>query len=240
MLGPLLVVLAGVLVLVALGTWQLDRRAWKESLIARLESRLGAPAAPMPSPSAWPALDAAADEFRRVSFTATFRPNEEAFIFTPGSALRQDVTSAGYWVLSPARLQDGAKIVINRGYVPERQRDPSARNERIPAGPVTLVGVLRWPEPRNWFTPADEPAKNLWFVRDPAAIAAAKGWGAVAPFYIDLESPVPPTGLPRPGRLAVNLPNNHLQYALTWYGLAATLALVFLFWLRQRRREARP
>ena len=224
--------------LVALGTWQLDRRAWKESLIGKLETRLNAPATSLPAPSAWPALNVGSDEFRRVSFTATFVPEAEAFIFTPGSALRPDVTGSGYWVLAPARLRDGSQVVINRGFVPERQRDSKTRTAGILVGPQALVGVLRWPEPRNWFTPSDEPAKNLWFVRDPAAVAAAKDWGAVAPFYIDLESPVPPGGLPRPGRLTVKLPNNHLQYALTWYGLAAALAIVFLFWLRQRRRES--
>jgi surfeit locus 1 family protein len=192
----------------------------------------------LPALSAWPALDAETDEFRRVSFTATIVPDEEAFIFTPGSALRADVTSAGYWVLSPARLRDGAQVVINRGFVPERQRASEKREAGIPVGPMALVGVLRWPEPRNWFTPSDEPSKNLWFVRDPDAIATAKKWGAVAPFYVDLESPVPPGGLPRPGRLTVELPNNHLQYALTWYGLAAVLLLVFLFWMRQQWREA--
>ena len=85
--------------------------------------------------------------------------------------------------------------------------------------------------------PAADPGHNLWFVRDPKAIAEAKNWGTVAPFFIELESPPPPGGLPLPGPLKVNLPDDHLQYALTWFGLAAVLAVCFAFWLRSRWRE---
>jgi surfeit locus 1 family protein len=92
------------------------------------------------------------------------------------------------------------------------------------------VGSMRWPETHHWFTPADEPAKNLWFSADPQSMAAAKDVGAVAPFYVEQESPVPPGGLPKPGKLMVTLPDNHLQYALTWFGLAAVLAGVFISW----------
>jgi surfeit locus 1 family protein len=92
--------------------------------------------------------------------------------------------------------------------------------------------VLRWPDERHWFTPADDPAHNLWFSRDPAAIAAAKDYAktVVAPFYVEQDTPVPPGGLPQPGKLVVALPDNHLQYALTWYGLAAVLVAVFGAW----------
>jgi surfeit locus 1 family protein len=97
---------------------------------------------------------------------------------------------------------------------------------------VAIVGALRWPGTRHWFTPNDDPVHNLWFTPDPSAMAAAKaldtGGGALAPFYVEQESPVPPGGLPQPGKLVVNLPDNHLQYALTWYGLAAVLAGVFI------------
>ena len=89
---------------------------------------------------------------------------------------------------------------------------------------------MRWPDTRHWFTPNDDPAHNLWFARDPIAIAAAKSIGPVAPFYVEQEAPVPPGGLPQPGKLVVSLPDNHLQYAITWFGLAAVLAGVFISW----------
>jgi cytochrome oxidase assembly protein ShyY1 len=90
--------------------------------------------------------------------------------------------------------------------------------------------VLRWPESRGAFSPKDDPDRNIWFVRDPVAIAAAKSWGEVAPFFVELESPQPSGGLPRPGALKVNLRNEHLQYAITWYGLALVVVVMFGFW----------
>ena len=89
----------------------------------------------------------------------------------------------------------------------------------------------------RWFTPRPEPDKNLWFVRDQISIARDKGWGEVAPFLVEVESPQPPGGWPHAGPLKVNLPDNHLQYAITWYGLAAALTIAFLFWARSRWRE---
>jgi cytochrome oxidase assembly protein ShyY1 len=93
---------------------------------------------------------------------------------------------------------------------------------------------MRWPEPRGWFAPADDPAHSLWFVRDQRAMAQAKGWGEVAPFFVELETPSGAGVLPQSGRLNVNLRNEHLQYAITWYGLAAVLAISFGFWVRSR------
>ena len=99
-----------------------------------------------------------------------------------------------------------------------------------------MVGVLRWPEVAGWFAPSHDTARNLWFVRDPLAIAAAKGWTGVAPFYVELESPQPPGGLPQPGPLKVRLRNEHLGYAITWYGLAVVVIVMFAFWLYARRK----
>ena len=97
---------------------------------------------------------------------------------------------------------------------------------------------MRWPEQRGYFTPADTPARGLWFTRDPAAMAAAKNWGAAAPFYIDQEAPPAPGGLPKAGPIKPALPNNHLQYAVTWYGLALVMLVAAGFFVRARRRGA--
>ena len=94
---------------------------------------------------------------------------------------------------------------------------------------------MRWPEPRGWFAPNDDPAHSLWFVRDQRAMAQAKGWGEVAPFFVELETQSSAGALPQSGRLTANLRNEHLQYAITWYGLAAVLAISFGFWVRSRR-----
>ena len=233
---PALFTVACLAVLVSLGLWQLERLAWKQGVIATLSERLTQPPSALPPASEWAALKATDAEFRRVRFAAEFLNDREALIHTAGSPLRPDVSGRGYWVMTPARLADGSVVMVNRGFVPEGRQDPATRREGEVAGVTELVGVLRWPETRGMFTPADEPGRNLWFIRDQAAIAAAKGVGPVGPFYIDLEGPRPPGGLPRAGALRVSLPNNHLQYAVTWFGLALTLLAVFLVWVVRRPR----
>jgi surfeit locus 1 family protein len=223
-------------VLVALGTWQLERRAWKEALIAELDRKLSAPPGDLPARERWPQLNAGTDEFRRVAFPAEFLPGEEALVYTSGSSLRPDVNGPGYWVFAPARLAGGSLVVVNRGFVPEGRQDLKTRAEGRAPGVIDIVGVMRWPEQRGPFTPKDEPGRNLWFARDPAAMAAAKNWGNVAPFYIDQEAPLPPGGLPRAGPLKASLPNNHLQYAVTWYGLALVILVAGLVFVRARAR----
>jgi surfeit locus 1 family protein len=233
LLIPSLFALAAFITFVALGTWQIHRKAWKEELIYTLEQRVSAAAIELPPLERWPTLDPADDEFRRVKFTAGFIPAAQALVYTSGSALRSDVSGPGYWAFAPARLKTGAVVVVNRGFVPEGRQDAAAGSA---AGePVELIGVMRWPEQRSFFAPKDDPARNLWFVRDPIAIAAAKGWGDVAPFFVELESPQPPGGLPHAGAIKVNLRNEHLQYAITWYALAAVVVVMFAFWLRNRR-----
>ena len=235
--APIVFTLAAVAVLAALGTWQLERKAWKEGLIAKLESKLSAAPVALPLRERWSQLSAGQDEFRRVKFSTDLL-DQEALIYTSGSAIRPDVSGPGYWVLSPARLPDGGLVIVNRGFVPEGKQDPGTRREGQPQGVVEIVGAMRWPEARGLFTPNDAPGKNLWFVRDPAAIAAAKGWGTVAPFYIDQEAPPAPGGLPKVGPLKPSLPNNHLQYAVTWYGLAFVVLISGFVFVRSRRQEA--
>jgi surfeit locus 1 family protein len=235
---PILFVLVALCVLLSLGTWQVERKAWKEALIESMSRRLAAAPAELPARERWGGLDAAETEFRHVAFPAEFLPNEEALVYTSGSAFRGDVSGPGYWVFAPARLTGGSLVVVNRGFVPEGRQNPSTRAEGEVAGVVDIVGVLRWPEPPGLFTPNDDPARNIWFTRDQTAMAAAKKWGTVAPFYVEQEAPPAPGGLPQVGKVVPKLPNNHLGYAITWYGLALMLVGVFGFWLRARRREA--
>jgi surfeit locus 1 family protein len=221
---------AGLAMLIALGVWQLERKAWKENLIATLTARLSAPPQALPPSPAQPN-----DEFRRVKLRGSFADGS-ALVFTSGSALRRDVSGPGYWVMSPLRVADGGTVVVNRGFVADKNNIPPP-----PSGEVTLTGALRWPEEGGMFTPADEPSKNLWFRRAPAAIAAAKGWGqngeSVAPFYVEQETPQR-AGAPRAGPLVVHQRNAHLQYSLTWFAHAAGLAAVYGIWLFGRLRHS--
>jgi surfeit locus 1 family protein len=239
LLVPGLFTLVGVALLIGLGIWQLERKVWKEALIESITRRATTAPAALPPPERWASLDPAADEFTRVAFRAEFENDQEALVFASGTALRPDVSGPGYWVFTPARLAGGARVVVNRGFVPDAQSDAASRAAGRVSGPVNIIGALRWPERAGWFTPAGEPARNLWFARDHLAIAAAKGWGSVAPFYVEQEAPPAPGGLPRPGKLVVSLPNNHLQYALTWFGLAFVLAAVFGAFARAQWRERR-
>jgi surfeit locus 1 family protein len=229
-LVPSLAAAAALTVLVSLGLWQLDRLAWKEGLIATLEQRLSAPPVALPTPAEWPRLTAARDEFLRVSLRAEFLNDREALVYTGGSSMREATGGPGYWVFTPTRLADGALVMVNRGFVPEGRQDPASRAAGQTASPVDLVGVLRWPEVPGLFTPNGDPGRNIWFARDSTAMAAAKDI-STAPFYVELESPEPPGGLPHAGRLQPNLPNNHFGYALTWLGLAVVLIGVYTAWL---------
>jgi surfeit locus 1 family protein len=238
--GLLIPALLAFAVLMALGTWQIKRKAWKEGLIAALTTRLSAPPVALPPPASWPTLDRTNNEYRHVAFNAQFEAGQDALVYATATAFRPDVDASGqgYWVFTPARLADGSLAVVNRGFVPKDVWDANAHAVAPISGSVTITGVIRWPDERHWFTPNDDPVANLWFSRDPAAMAAAKGWVHASPFYVEQESPIPPGGWPQPGKLVVRLRNEHLQYAMTWYGLALALVIMFVSWAIKSSHEA--
>ncbi|MDB5596593.1 MAG: SURF1-like protein [Hyphomicrobiales bacterium] len=236
LLVPSLLALAVFALLVSLGVWQLHRLAWKEDLIAKIDARAHGPAVAIPPQSAWASLRPDDYEYRHVSVSGRFEHDKEALVFRasgPGDGL----SKPGYLVMTPLQLDDGSHVLIGRGFVPEESRDPAMRAAGQIEGEVTVTGLMRAPEPRNTFTPADTPAKNQWFTRDPLAIAAHFGLERSAPFSIDADATLLPGGLPRGGVTVVTIPNDHLSYALTWFGLAATLVVIFgLVVIRRTRR----
>jgi surfeit locus 1 family protein len=230
LLEPTIFAVVGVAVLIGLGVWQLDRKVWKENLILTLTTRLSQEPTALPPRESWERLVPEGNEYTRVRFPAEFIDGQEALVYTAGSAFRPDVKGPGYWVFAPARLAGGSIVLVNRGFVPPGRKNATA----VPHGTVDIVGAMRWPDTRGLFTPADDPKNNVWYTRDPKAIGEAKGWAVAAPFYIEQESPVPPGGWPKPGKLMVNLRDTHLQYAITWFGLALGLAGVYVAWLARR------
>jgi len=228
-------------VFVALGTWQLQRRTAKHALVAALTERLAEAPIALPPPSQWAALNPARDEFRRVSFTATYAALPDAMVYSSGSAVRKDASGPGTWAFLPARLPGGETVVIDAGFVENTMQDRSVEDRAVKklvtGQPVVFTGYLRFPEPPGWLSPAENRDKRLWFVRDHPAIASALGWGPVAPFYVDLEQPAPENGIPRPGPLDVHLKDDHLQYAVTWFMLAGAVLIAFAVWARGRRQS---
>jgi len=223
---------------VGLGLWQLQRRVEKHALVAALAERLATEPVPLPPASEWGRLTPQNDEFRRARLTATYVRAADAMVFSSGSAVREDISGPGTWAFLPARLGPGDAIVINAGFVENAMQDRKLQDravEKLVTGqPVALTGYLRFSEGPGWLTPAYDPAKRLWFVRDHLDMARRLGWGMVAPFYIDLEAPMPASGVPKPGPLAAHLRDDHLQYAITWFVLAAVVVIAFGLWWRGR------
>lgn len=230
---PAVIALIGFSILIGLGLWQLERKTWKEGLIAALAERVAAEPIDLPPPAQWSALASSSDEFRRVRMRVTFSADSRpAWLYTGASALRDDVKSAGYFVFAPARLAGGQQIVVNRGFAPDRTAPPAE-------GSFEITGYLRWAEKPGWLVSPHDSSGETWLIRDPAGMAAARGWGSVATFYVDMETSVPMVVPPRPGPLKVTLKNDHLNYALTWFSLAAVLACIFGLWLWRQLRERR-
>ena len=215
---PALLALVGVVGLIALGVWQIERRAWKLALIDRVERRLSAAPQAMATRAAWPAINAANDEYRRVTVSGRFLNDRETLV--------QAVTEAGggFWVLTPLKTADGTVVLVNRGFVPPERRDPTTRQQGSPLGVVSITGLMRMTEPKGGFLRDNDPADDRWYSRDVEAIAAARGLPQVAPFFIDADAAANPGGYPQGGLTVVRFHNNHLIYALTWFGLAFMIA----------------
>ncbi len=240
LLWPTAFTAAALALLVGLGVWQLRRLDWKLALIATIDARTTAPPVPLPPEADWAALRPADYAYRHVTVQGTFEHGGETRLFRPLEEARGPYHGLGDMILTPLRLPSGAVVIVNRGFVPDARADPATRAAGQVAGPVTVTGLMREPEARNLFTPADEPGQRLWFTRDPASVAAALGLARAAPFSIDADGGQTPGGLPQGGETVVSLPNNHLSYALTWFGLAAGLVGVYATYAWRVTRRWRP
>jgi len=200
----------------ALGTWQIERRSWKLELIARVEQRVHAAPTAAPGPERWATVNAADDEYRHVQVTGHYLGAADSFV--------QAVTErgAGFWLMTPLRQADGSVVLINRGFLPSERAAPAASEL---ATPVTVTGLLRITEPGGGFLRHNDPAANRWYSRDVQAIAAARGLGPVAPYFIDADATPGDDGAgPTGGLTVIAFHNNHLVYAITWYALALMVA----------------
>ncbi len=225
LLVPALFTLISGAFLLSLGIWQVHRLAWKENLLATIDQRTRAAPVPPPPPNAWPRLKPADYEYRRVALTGTLDNGKETLVYgsTP--------YGVGFYVMTPMHLQDGGGdggiVMVNRGFVPAERKDPATRRAGEPDGVARVIGLMRAPERRGLFTPADDPAAGQYFSRDPAVLAARDELVGVAPFTVDADTTPNPGGWPRGGTTVIAIPNNHFVYALTWFGTALSIFAIF-------------
>jgi len=228
-----LVLLGGLMLLaistfVALGIWQVERLYWKRDLIARVDQRIHA--APVPAPEG-AAVNAAEDEYLRVTATGTFDNSKETLVYTSTEL------GPGYWVMTPLQVADGNAILINRGFVPLEKRDAKTRAEGQLSGTATVTGLLRPTEPKGSLLQSNDPATGWWYSRDVAAIAADKNIGKVEPYFIDAGDAPNPGGSPVGGLTRVVFPNSHLSYAITWFAMALMVTVLFAAAVRSELRR---
>jgi len=235
----LLVVVAGAAIafiaFIALGAWQLERRAWKHALIARVEQRVHAAPVAAPGPADWDQVSTARDEYRRVRLTGTFVHDGEALVQASTEL------GAGWWVLTPLRKADGTIVLVNRGFVPPQQRDHRLRAKGNPLGEVEIVGLLRISEPGGGFLRRNDPLAERWFSRDVKAISAVRRLDKVAPYFIDAErAPTTDPQAPVAGLTVLDFRDNHLAYAITWFALATMVVAAAVALMQFERRRVTP
>ena len=232
MLVPTLWFVPAFAILISLGVWQIERLHWKLDLIAKIHHGLTAP--PVALRDALPADDPVhvdAADYRRVLAHGRF-DNAQAIRFFATGAEGMPV----YHIVTPFDLDDGRVLIVDRGFVPMRADGGELAKPAEPEGARTVVGVLRKPSAPNWFTPPVDKTSRIVHTRDPKTLAAAFGWRHVFPMFLEADATPNPGGWPKGGQTIVDLPNDHLQYALTWFCLAAGLLVVWLAWHRSRGR----
>ncbi|MBV9200277.1 MAG: SURF1 family protein [Alphaproteobacteria bacterium] len=228
---PTVFSLPALLICLALGVWQIERLFWKQDLIAQRQAGLAATPIAVPKTLA----EARGMEFRHVSDQGVFLNDKEIYLGATSEGGGQ-----GYQILTPLLEPEGRVVFVDRGYIPAELRDPARRAAGQITGTVRLEGLLRLPPAGkpNWFLPANRPDLNYWFWVDLPAMSVADKLDRVAPFYIDADATPNPGGWPKGGVTRLSLPNNHLQYAITWFSLAVALIVIYVLFHR-RNAESR-
>lgn len=228
--------LAAFAVLLALGFWQVQRLQWKEALIATIDARVNS--APQSLQEVEARFYETADvDYWPVSASGEFLHQAERHFFATWQG------RSGFYVYTPLLLDDGRAVFVNRGFVPFDNKEPATRPQGQVGGEVTVTGLVRNPlaEKPSFIVPDNQPDRNIFYWKDIEVMAASADLPAdtqVLPFFIDANDAANPGGLPQGGVTMISLPNSHLQYAVTWFGLAAALAAVFIAWWRGRAAAA--
>jgi surfeit locus 1 family protein len=230
-LWPTLFTIPAVLFMCGLGTWQVQRLAWKTALIEARDESLAAPTVPLPE-----TMEAALPlDFHHVTARGQFEHDKELYI---GAFDARGVE--GFQIVTPLRLDDGHVLLVNRGFVPAIRKSPATRVAGQVDGPIDVTGILRLSiPPRGWLVPQNRPGDNFWFYVDVPAMAETVHLDQVLPFYVEAGPAPNPGGFPIGGQTRVALPNDHLQYAITWYLFALTLVVIYFVYHYQKPEGAK-
>ena len=234
LVGLGVVIVSAIIVLVGLGIWQLERLSAKSVLLERISERLDASPVALPSETAWMKLNADESDYLKVTLSGTFLHEQESYLFGVIDKNERGDNEPGFFVMTPLALDDGAIIIVNRGFIPQALKDPARRMDGQIKGRVTLTGLLRLPERKTIFTPDADPSKRVLYARDPALIAGWLTMQRVAPFIVDADATANPGGWPLGGQTIVSVPNNHLQYAITWFALALVMSAMLALYVIPR------
>jgi surfeit locus 1 family protein len=220
--------LGALIVLMGLGFWQLERRDEKHALLAEISNRMIAPAE---SVEALLTNEYAA-RFRHATAEGTFDNTQEAYVFAPHN---DDAgTRLGYKVITPLHLTAGAIVMVDRGWVPQEKRDPATRSKGQTETAVNIRGLLKPAVSPGMFTPDPDLAKRIWYVHNIPAIVAALKLKPATTLYLEASTPAP--GGPTPISAEPEIADNHLQYAITWFGLAIVLVVIYFVFHHSRGR----
>lgn len=217
----------GLGILLKLGFWQLDRLEWKEDLLARIETNMMGTIISINPTSNDPGL-----EYSRFCTEGKFLNDKELYVFASNL---QGV--GGVHIYTPLKLAGGEHIIINRGWVPNALKDPSTRVEGQVKDPQTICGVLRLDRTKSYVTPDNNLEENRWFTPEVSAMSKAVGLNNIYQFFLEADETDNPGGYPIGGQTFVNIPNNHLGYAITWFGLAVALLGVFAVFVRSEKKK---
>ncbi len=228
---PTVFTLPAVLLMLGLGVWQLQRLQWKEALIAERTERIAAAPIALPGPDA----DVGDLEYRHLAAQGEFLHDKEIFL-----GARSMNGNTGYHVITPFKLSDGRIVLVDRGWIPLERKTADKRAAGNVAGPVALDGVLRLNGRQTWFVPDNRPDLNFFFWVDLPTMAKLAGLpDTETRYFVEAGNTPNPGGFPIGGQTRINLPNDHLQYAITWFSLAIALSVIYILYHRQRDKEAK-
>lgn len=236
LIGFTIVTLGALALLIGLGVWQLQRLEWKRGLIEEIETRTKAPPISLAEALA-KTKDGGDPSYLHVRVTGRFENDKERHLYAIADG------APGWHLITPLVTDDGDTLLVDRGFVPDAMKEQATRPQSLIEGETSVTGLVRVPESKSTFTPDTDPDRDLWYYRDLDGMARSMFGDKppnLAPFFLEAEESGPPGSWPRGGQTRLDLPNNHLQYALTWFLLALAVLVIYAVYVRQALRAPKP